>query len=331
MNSNSNDRRAQVSAVIIGVDNLDASLDFYLGTLGLTVAENLVWSGADFEQYWQLPAGASARCAFLQHGADPVGRIQLMEFNAADRKLIRQPGVKRATGLFNLNLYTSDIHKDYEKLTAQGFNFWGEPARQNFGPGVGETFELAFDGPDGVAINLVELITTDPNTMIGHLYQYVAKYGRTPTGFTEVVTTAHTVHDMDKALAFYYGPLNMKLFVESVINAVEINRANNLPDDAQTRSVLVQGDHEYGKIALAEPMNYELPNLVADAVAPNIGYLAQSFLVDDLAATASESAALGVEVFTAPVEIELPGRGNCQSMIVRNPGSGALQELFQAL
>jgi hypothetical protein len=136
---------------------------------------------------------------------------------------------------------------------------------------------------------------------------------------------------MDKALAFYYGPLNMKLFVESVIDAVEINRANNLPDDAQTRSVLVQGDHEYGKIALAEPMNYELPNLVADAVAPNIGYLAQSFLVDDLAATASESAALGVEVFTAPVEIELPGRGNCQSMIVRNPGSGALQELFQAL
>ena len=326
-----NSKSSPVSAVIIGVDNLDASLDFYAGTLGLTVAEKTVWSGTDFEQYWQLPAGASARCAFLQHGADPVGRIQLMEFNSPDRKLIRQPGVKRAIGLFNLNLYTSDIQKDYEKLTAQGFNFWGEPARQNFGPNVGETFELAFDGPDGVAINLVELITTDPNTMIGHLYQYVAKYGRTPTGFTEVVTTAHTVQDMDKALAFYYGPLNMKLFVESVLEAVELNRANNLPDDAKTRSVLVQGDHEYGKIALTEPMNYEIPDLVPLAVAPNIGYLAQSFLVDDLAAAASACAELGVEVSTALVEIELPGRGNCQSMIVRNPGSGALQELFQVL
>jgi catechol 2,3-dioxygenase-like lactoylglutathione lyase family enzyme len=321
--------RAQVSVVIIGVENLDVSLEFYAGTLGLTVAENKTESGAEFEQYWQLPAGSSARCAFLQHGADPVGRIQLMEFDAPNRKVIRQPGIKRATGLFNLNLYTSDIRKDYEKLTAQGFNFWGEPAHQNFGPGVGETLELAFDGPDGVAINLVELLTTDPKTMIGHLYQYVAEYGRTPTGFTEVVTTAHTVSDMDKALAFYYGPLNMKLFVESVLEAVELNRANNLPDDARTRSVLVQGDHEYGKIALAEPMNYVIPNLVPDAIAPNIGYLAQSFMVEDLAATGSACAELGVEVYTAPVEIDLPGRGRCRSMIVRNPGSGALQEIFQ--
>ena len=123
----------------------------------------------------------------------------------------------------------------------------------------------------------------------------------------------------------------MKLFVESVLEAVELNRANNLPDDAKTRSVLVQGDHEYGKIALAEPMNYEIPDLVPLAAAPNIGYLAQSFLVDDLAAAASACAELGVEVSTALVEIELPGRGNCQSMIVRNPGSGALQELFQVL
>ena len=118
---------------------------------------------------------------------------------------------------------------------------------------------------------------------------------------------------------------------ESVLEAVELNRANNLPDDARTRSVLVQGDHEYGKIALAEPMNYEIPNLVPDALAPNIGYLAQSFLVDELAATASDCAELGVEVFTAPVAIDLPGRGRCQAMIVRNPGSGALQEIFQTL
>jgi hypothetical protein len=31
------------------------------------------------------------------------------------------------------------------------------------------------------------------------------------------------------------------------------------------------------------------------------------------------------------MEIDLPGRGRCASMVVRNPGSGALQELFQVL
>lgn len=320
-----------VSVVVIGVENLAASLEFYAGTIGLEVADQVDWAGPGFEAYWQLPAGSAARCAFLRHGADPVGRIQLMEFNADDRKLIRQPGVKRAIGLFNLNLYTSDIQRDYKELSAQGYQFWGEVAHQQFGPGVGETYELGFDGPDGVAINLVELITQDPETMIGHLYQYVAKYGRTPTGFTEVVTTAHTVADMDKALEFYYGPLGMTLFVESVLEVVELNRALGLPDDARTRSVLVQGEHEYGKIALAEPMNYTAPDLVPDGVPPNIGYLAQSFMVGDLKTTALQCEEIGVEVYSAPVEIELPGRGRCASMLVRNPGSGALQELFQRL
>ena len=331
MNNKENGLSAPVSVVVIGVENLDASLAFYSGTLGLEVAEALTWQGPEFEQYWQVPTGTSARCVFLKHGADPVGRIQLMEFDAADRKLVRPPGVRRATGLFNLNLYTRDIQQDYEQLQAQGFKFWSEPAYNNFGPAVGETMELAFDGPDGVVINLVEMLTTDPKTLVGHIRAFVSEYGRTKTGFTAVVTTAHSVTDMDKALAFYYGPLHMKLFVESVLEGAETNRALNLPEESRTRSVLVQGAHEYGKIALAEPMNYEVPNLVPNAVPPNIGYLAQSFQVADISEAVADCAAVGAEQFSAPQEIDLPGRGKCSSMLVRNPGSGALQELYEVI
>ena len=75
-----------------------------------------------------------------------------------------------------------------------------------------------------------------------------------------------------------------------------------------------------------------MPNLVPDAVPPNIGYLAQSFQVDDIDETASACAPRSArEEFSAPAEIDLPGRGRCMSMVVRNPGSGALQELFQVL
>ncbi|MGI9309294.1 MAG: VOC family protein [Gammaproteobacteria bacterium] len=320
-----------VSVAIIGVEDLDASLAFYADILGLEVAESRTWEGSAFEQYWRLPADTTARCAFLGYGPDPVGRIQLMEFDAADRKQVRSAGTKRATGLFNLNIYTRDVKRDYSSLQAKGFEFWSEPNHINFGPAIGEAMEFAFEGPDGVVINLVELLSEDPQTMIGHLYHFVNDYGRTTTGFTPVVTTAHTVSDMDKALAFYYGPLNMKLFAESVIEGEAANRTVDLSADCKTRSVLVQGEHEYGKIALAEPMNYEVPNLVPDAVAPNIGYLAQSFEVGSLDEAASACAAVGAEVFSPPVEVELPGRGSCSSMLVRNPGSGALQELFQVI
>ena len=100
---------APVSVVVIGVENLDASLKFYAGTLGLNIAKTWTWQGPYFERYWKLPAGSKARCAFLEHGTDPVGRIQLMEFDAPNRKLVRPPNIRRATGLFNLNFYASDI------------------------------------------------------------------------------------------------------------------------------------------------------------------------------------------------------------------------------
>ena len=329
MNSNGNGAGAPVSVVVIGAENLDASLEFYGVTVGLHVAETRTWQGPEFEAYWQVPEGTTARCAFLEHGADPVGRIQLMEFDAPDRKVVRSPEIRRATGLFNLNLYTSDMQRDYQQLKSEGFNFWSEPARNDFGPGVGETLEVSFDAPDSVVINMIQLMTEDPNTVIGHIVKFIDQYGRTPTGFTSVVTTAHSVFDMDKTLAFYYGPLHMSLFIESVLEGAETNRALSLPEEARTRSVIVQGDHEYGKIALAVPLNYEVPNLVSDAAPPNIGYLAQSFQVADLEETASACAGVGAEVFSGPMEIDLPGRGSCVSMVVRNPGSGALQELFQ--
>jgi catechol 2,3-dioxygenase-like lactoylglutathione lyase family enzyme len=329
MNSGGKDAGIPVSAVVIGVESLDASLDFFSGTLGLEVAETRTWQGPVFERYWRVPAATRARCAFLKHGADPVGRVQLMEFDAPDRKLVRRPDVRRATGLFNLNIYASDIEKDFAKLKSQGFNFWSRPAHNNFGPVVGETMEAAFDGPDGVVINLIQLLTEDPKTVIGRIVSFISRYGRTPTGFTSVVTTAHGVLDMEKALAFYYGPLHMTLFIESVLQGPETNRALCLPADSRTRSVIVQGAHEYGKIALATPMNYQVPNLVPDAVPPNIGYLAQSFQVGDLDEAARACAAVDAEAFSGPMETDLPGRGKCRSMLVRNPGSGALQELFQ--
>lgn len=325
------DGGSPVSVVVIGAENLDASLEFYTGTLGLEVYETRTCEGAGFGNYWQVPEGTKANCAFIGHGADPVGRIQLMEFDAPGRKVVRPSEIHRATGLFNLNIYSSDIERDCEKLKSQGFSFWTDPLRTDFGPAVGEIVEVACDGPDGIVINLVQLLTEDPKTLSGSILKFMDGYGRTTTGFTAVATTSHGVVDIEKARAFYFGPLHMTVFMETVLEGEETNRTMDLAPDARTHSLFVQGNHEYGKIALSAPMNYDIPDLVPDAVPPNIGYLAQSFQVDDLEEAASACADVDAEVFSAPTQIDLPGRGNCAAMIVRNPGSGALQELFQVL
>ncbi len=322
---------APVSVVVLGVENLERSLQFYSGTLGLDCIESMTWQGPEFERHWDLPAGSSAECALLGHGADPVGRIQIMAFDAAERKTIRPSKIRRATGLFDLSVYTSDIFAHYEQLKAQGFEFWSEPVRHDFGPDIGAAQEVAFDGPDGIVINLIQFITEDPGTTSGKLLAFLADYGHTRTGFTAVATTAHGVQDMNKALAFYYGPARQTLFTDNLRKEGETNRSLGLPEDAVTRSVVTQGGHEFGKVALSSPVNYELPSLVPDAQAPNIGYLAQSFQVNDLNQSANACIRLDVKIIAGPEELILPGRGLCRAMMTRNPGSGALQEIFQQI
>ena len=66
MDSHAKGASIPVSVVVIGVENLDASLEFYAETLGLEVAETRTWQGSAFERYWHVPAGTGARCAFLE-------------------------------------------------------------------------------------------------------------------------------------------------------------------------------------------------------------------------------------------------------------------------
>ena len=59
--------------------------------------------------------------------------------------------------------------------------------------------------------------------------------------------------------------------------------------------------------------------------------ISMELILADLDTVARGAAAVGAEVFSGPMELDQPGRGKCRTMIVRNPGSGFLQELFQVL
>ena len=64
---------APVSVVVIGVENLDASLKFYAGTLGLNIAKTWTWQGPDFERLNRVvikKAGAESRQRSVEHPAE---------------------------------------------------------------------------------------------------------------------------------------------------------------------------------------------------------------------------------------------------------------------
>jgi catechol 2,3-dioxygenase-like lactoylglutathione lyase family enzyme len=317
-----------LAAAILGVSSLDTALGFYRDVIGLDATDVVTWSGDVFEKHFALPQGASAKAVMFGLKDSPVGRVLALQFTAKDRKTIPAKGDRTYRGLWNLNFYVNDIRATTKVLQAKGYDFWSEPVGYEVSAKAGTPVEVLFDGPDGLAINLVEL-TGGPETTIGKLKSEVDALGKSTKGFSQVATTSHSIIHRDKALAFYTRVLGMEVRIDDILGKPETNYFLGRPPDAKTRATFVAGSHQFGKVALSHPENYTAPNKVPLAVPPNIGYLAQSFRVPSILRAQDACNAIGAEIFSPMMEIEIPGLGLTAAMIVRNPGSGALMHLFE--
>ena len=316
-------------AATIGADDLDASIRFYGGELGLDVLERRSLEGAAFERHWGLPSGATAECAVLADRELAVGRIVLIEFHAGERHHVRHVAGQRCFGFVNLNFYTDEIETHTRRLEAAGAKAWSAPVVHDMGP-VGTPVEVMLDGPDSVIINLIELRAADPSARLLRTVRYIEDHGGyNRCGSTAVATSQHCVRDHGRAMAFNVDVLGMSVRNDVVLNGEAMEHFMRYPPGAQSRDTYLQGNHVFGKIAVNHPLNFACDDLVPRAVAPHIGYLAQSFLVPDLQAALTAARAHQAVEFSETVEYDAPGLGRVLASLVRNPGSGALHELMQ--
>lgn len=327
------DTGCPLAVAVLSVSSLADALGFYRDVIGLAASPEAVWQGAAFEQHFALPPGSSARAVMLSAPWTPgngprVGRVLALEFNAPDRQRIALSGVPTYRGLWNLNFYVDDIRATTQALKAWGLHFWSEPVGYEVSAAGGSPVEVLFDGPDDLAINLVEL-TGGPTSTIGQLSAEVGRLGKSPTGFTQVSTTSHSTIDYDKALAFYTQVLGMTVHLDAVLTKPETNHLLRRPPGAQTRATFLAGAHQLGKVVLSHPLNYSVPDRTPLAAAPNIGYIAQGFAVPSLAKALDTCGRVGAEVVSGPVALDYPGIGRVSAALVRNPGSGALMQLFE--
>lgn len=319
-------------AATIGVADLDHSLRFYESTLGLDVLERRRMDGAPFAAHWGLPTGVTAEVAVLADRDCPVGRVVLMEFGVSGRQVVRNVEGQCIFGFVNLNFYTEDIHAHVPQLVAAGCRPWSDPILHDMGPAIGTPVEIMLDGPDSVIINMIELRAPNPEARILLTMAYIADHGGyNRCGASPVVTTQHCVRDYDAAMAFNTRVMGMSVRNNTVLKGADMERFMRYPPGAQTRDTYLQGNHVFGKVAINHPLNFPCVDIVPRAVAPNIGYLAQTFVVPDLAASLAAARELGAEVFSPALELEMPALGRAVSAILRNPGSGALHELVQTL
>ncbi|MET0366470.1 MAG: VOC family protein [Sphingobium sp.] len=318
-------------AAVVGVEDLAASMAFYRDIIGLEVVDEDVLEGEGFGSFWHLPPGARAPYAALADRGNMVGRILLIQFPGDDRVRVRTVPNGNALGLMNINFYTSDIRRDGETIAAAGYPLWSQPVRHQMAAEVGSPTEVLFDGPDGMIVNLVELSTSDMTTRIGQMRDYVHnEVGLNARGFTPVVTTLHVSPDIEKEIAFFREAVGMEVLFRDVLSTPDQNHFSRFPEGSSTACAFLQGNDMFGKICMTQPVDYVVPDPVPLAQPPNIGYLAQAFVVADVAAAAERGRAAGGIDYSPVATTTIPGLGETAATILRTPGSHALVLLVEA-
>jgi catechol 2,3-dioxygenase-like lactoylglutathione lyase family enzyme len=317
---------ASLGYAIMGCSSLEGFVAFYGGELGMDASPETRLEGPGFERLWDRPEGSSARAVVMSVGGSPLGQVLGIEFAASQRIVVADSSRGPFIGYWNVNFYVDDIFECVPRLEDRGFRFWTRPVRNIVANSAGAPIEAIFLGPHNVAINLLELDGA-VGSEVGRIVEETKNLPRSRTGFSQVATSAHATNDVAAAAAFYREVLGMVPAIDAVLESADVNALTGRPRDARTHVMWMRGDHPYGKIALSQPLNYVLRDLTPRAVAPNAGYLAQSFAMPDLDLAIAAAATLGVTPICQPQTIALPGSGRLRAVMLRSPGSGALIQL----
>lgn len=302
---------ATLGFACISTENLDASISFYRDVIGFDLAAEGL-SGR-LRNFLGLGAGGAVRWALMRACGLSVGQILLLQCSGDAPVAIREPQDRTTRGLWNINFYVADLRTTAHKLQAQGFVLWSEPVEYPVGD-AGSAIEVLFNGPDGVSINLVQPLGPE-TTFTGRIRAAAAAFGSTPAGFSPVATTACCVWSMEPAKRFFQETLQLSIVLDEILGRAETNHFLCRPIDARSRTVFLEGEHFFGKIALNEPLNYDVADRSGRATAANIGYFALGFLSQDVAIDVKRAVERGAMELSGIIDLDLPALGPLAALL----------------
>ena len=133
----------------ITVSDLDRSLDFYVGKLGLELRIRRLYEEREIAEIVAIPEATAWDIAFLRIPGSDV-EIELLEYKGCERRSARAEPSDYGGGHFALHV--DDIEALYEDLAARGVEFRSPgPVMQVTGPRAGGKSLYAHD-PDGFII-----------------------------------------------------------------------------------------------------------------------------------------------------------------------------------
>lgn len=307
---------------IISVFEIDRIADV-LVEIGGWERQDLPDAGADLARFWGAPADCiRIEQALLTAPGRSDGAIRLVRFETSVPQRLMRPAqhLWDTGGIFDVDVYVTDIEQVYQALLRRGWTAFGPPTRYAWG-GFDVT-EGLMQGPDGVVIGLLQ----------AHGIVYI---DLPPIkGMSRAFNSAQVVRDYDKGMDFFCRGLGWKALLDTRLddavepgqNILGIPMPHARTTPRRVSIVNPTGGND-GSIELIELAGLQGHDYADNAHAPNIGYFAYHCFVDDARAYATEVSARGVSLLTQPTVLEIAPHGRVLAFSVASPDNARLDFL----
>ena len=272
---------------------------------------------------WHVPSDCTRieQCLLTAPG-DVTGHLRIVVFHGCNQQVMRSSQhVWDSGGIFDVDIYSRDATATYQALQRHGWTAFSDPVAYSFGEL--KVREVVINGPDGLAIGLIERQAPP--------LDWPAGLG----AMTRAFNTSQIVRDYASAAAFYRDVLGWEPLIElSVTGRDEPAAVIGLPmpfcEAVERRIGIWHPDGtNAGSVELIQCAGIAARDFSATAIAPNVGLLSLRFPVEDAGATAAAIRRRGGQLYTEPMELEIAPYGSVTLFSIRTP-DGAILEFYSA-
>ncbi len=302
--------RNGIARIIISVNDLNESVEFYRDILQMSVVEEYAIDSNILEQLWNLPPETTGQAVCLKND-EQTTLLELIEFKPHAEKFIRPGGNTTDYGLFTIALRTKNVDAAYESLKQQGYQFICPPITYT---------------PSWVPVTVKEAIMVAPNETAIALIERVSEPIPAIQGdFGIMLDTSQVVADIEEVSKFYVDLLGLNKVFDQVLPSGMIDDILNFPPGTESRMAFI--NQTGSNNAALEFIQCSVPGKpLSDIVPhPDLGLFAIAFAVDDLTVLIQKLQDNQIKMLSEPVEISLGKGDRARAIIVEAPNGVKIQ------
>lgn len=255
------------TAVTVGVEDLDAALELWVGAFGFDVARRADGPDEALAALWSLSPHDVARQALVRTRDHAYGMLHLVEFDAPD------PPVRAGADVYdllpkNLDIYVDDMPARVAALREKGYEFRTSNYAEVVAPDGTAFREIHMPGHDAINVVLLEVLGKQKPV--------------TAAGFGGVGPLIHIVPDAGREQAFFRDVLLLDKLNHNVLEGPEIEKMIGLPPGtALDVSIWGHADQDLGGIEVIDYRGVDGENRYPLARPKSLGILHVVYVIGD--------------------------------------------------